>query len=215
MPDISRSGWTAYDSNHRGDAPASGLLDSDTNTLWLTDNFVGGPPFDICVDMGAPQLINYIKYKPWYDRRPKNVDLYLSDDGVAWGLPVTFGVWPTAADQNNQILSFPAQTKRWFKLRIYDSDNSIISPPIYTQCGGAEINAGYSSTPLIGTLGLRVGTPGPPGIRVVGQPYYVTNKNLPDGQIGIAYSFQTLLTGGVAPYTFNISTGSLPTGLSI
>lgn len=38
---------------------------------------------------------------------------------------------------------------------------------------------------------------------------------LPSGTVGVAYSFTLTATGGVLPYTYSITSGSLPVGLSL
>ena len=43
----------------------------------------------------------------------------------------------------------------------------------------------------------------------------VTTTSLPSAVLGVAYSVQLAATGGVAPYTWAISAGSLPTGLTL
>jgi hypothetical protein len=42
-----------------------------------------------------------------------------------------------------------------------------------------------------------------------------TNSPLPDGTVGIPYSDVLTATGGVAPYTWSIASGSLPTGITL
>lgn len=43
----------------------------------------------------------------------------------------------------------------------------------------------------------------------------ITTTSLPAANLGVAYSGTISVTGGVAPYTFAITTGTLPTGLTI
>ena len=43
----------------------------------------------------------------------------------------------------------------------------------------------------------------------------ISTASLPDGQLGAAYSQTASLTGGVAPYSWSVSAGSLPAGLSL
>jgi Putative Ig domain/IPT/TIG domain len=48
------------------------------------------------------------------------------------------------------------------------------------------------------------------------QPLAVTTTSLPGGQVGTAYGPATLAaTGGVTPYTWSVTSGSLPPGLSL
>jgi YVTN family beta-propeller protein len=46
-------------------------------------------------------------------------------------------------------------------------------------------------------------------------PVAVTTSSLPSGVVGIAYSQTLAASGGVTPYTWSISTGKLPAGLSL
>ena len=43
----------------------------------------------------------------------------------------------------------------------------------------------------------------------------MTPPTLPGGVVGAAYNQTVSATGGVAPYTFAVSSGALPTGLSL
>ena len=43
----------------------------------------------------------------------------------------------------------------------------------------------------------------------------ITTTSLPAGDVGVAYSQTLTATGGLTPYTWSISAGSLPTGLSL
>jgi hypothetical protein len=46
-------------------------------------------------------------------------------------------------------------------------------------------------------------------------PLAVTNAALPVGEVGITYTQQTLVSGGVPPYTITLADGALPAGLSL
>ena len=43
----------------------------------------------------------------------------------------------------------------------------------------------------------------------------ITTTSLPPAQVGVAYSATLTATGGVGPYTWAVSGGSLPAGLSL
>ena len=43
----------------------------------------------------------------------------------------------------------------------------------------------------------------------------ITTTSLPDGQINVAYSTTLAATGGTTPYTWSLTSGTLPTGLSL
>lgn len=46
-------------------------------------------------------------------------------------------------------------------------------------------------------------------------PLVVTTIVLPNAQVGVPYSQHLAATGGTAPYTWSITAGSLPPGLSM
>ncbi len=46
-------------------------------------------------------------------------------------------------------------------------------------------------------------------------PFQITTASLPDGTKGVAYSATVGATDGVAPYTWSVTGGTLPTGLSL
>ncbi|MCC6574151.1 MAG: S8 family serine peptidase [Planctomycetes bacterium] len=46
-------------------------------------------------------------------------------------------------------------------------------------------------------------------------PLDITNMNAPDGEVGVAYSHTFGHTGGVGPYTFALTAGTLPPGLTL
>jgi hypothetical protein len=43
----------------------------------------------------------------------------------------------------------------------------------------------------------------------------ITTSSLPNGQVGVAYSTSLAATGGAAPYTWSLASGTLPAGLSL
>jgi len=46
-------------------------------------------------------------------------------------------------------------------------------------------------------------------------PLSITSSSLPNGQIGTAYSTTLAATGGIAPYSWSVTSGALPAGLSL
>jgi hypothetical protein len=48
-----------------------------------------------------------------------------------------------------------------------------------------------------------------------GGPLVVTNVSAPDGQAGVSYSLNLIAAGGTQPYTWSLSSGSLPAGLTL
>ena len=47
------------------------------------------------------------------------------------------------------------------------------------------------------------------------EPLAITTATLADTSVGVAYNASVVATGGTAPYTFTVSAGSLPDGISI
>jgi hypothetical protein len=52
-------------------------------------------------------------------------------------------------------------------------------------------------------------------IRLVKSNLSVTTSSLPNGTMGVAYSQTLVATGGMTPYTWTITTGTLPAGLTL
>ena len=66
-----------------------------------------------------------------------------------------------------------------------------------TSCGGSGVSSGGGTSP-------------PPPITLT-----VTTMSLPNAQVGVAYSTTLAATGGTAPYTWSLTAGILPPGLSL
>jgi predicted hotdog family 3-hydroxylacyl-ACP dehydratase len=49
----------------------------------------------------------------------------------------------------------------------------------------------------------------------IAAPIITINPTLPSGTVGVAYSQTIVSSGGTAPYTYSVSAGALPTGLSL
>ena len=52
-------------------------------------------------------------------------------------------------------------------------------------------------------------------LQVVPAPVVVTTTDLPPGEVGLSYTAALAATGGVAPYTWTLTAGALPTGLAL
>ena len=52
-------------------------------------------------------------------------------------------------------------------------------------------------------------------ITIILAPTSVSTTSLPDGEIGFAYSRSLAATGGTSPYSWSLSSGALPNGLSL
>lgn len=82
-----------------------------------------------------------------------------------------------------------------------------------TQVGTYSVTIQVSS-PLLGSSGFLT-TNKQFTLAVVAPALSITNTSLPGGVEGVAYSATMLATGGVAPYTWSIMQGALPTGLTM
>ncbi len=99
-------------------------------------------------------------------------------------------------------------------------------PAGLTLTGNADNTATISGTPtLLGTSTFTVqvadaetppatGTSGSLSIYIEGL-VTITNTSLPDGNVAIFYDTQLMATGGVTPYNWTITSGTLPPGLSL
>jgi hypothetical protein len=94
-----------------------------------------------------------------------------------------------------------------------------------TSCGGYGAVGGYggggggSSYPVTDVVG-DAAAPGQSGngeviITFTVPTLMVTTASLPEGVVGASYSQQVAATGGLAPYTWSVSSGSLPPGLNL
>ena len=52
-------------------------------------------------------------------------------------------------------------------------------------------------------------------LTVVPAPLVITTTSLPSGTVGVAYSATLVATGGTTPFTWSLTSGTLPTGLSL
>jgi len=104
--------------NYPGKAVMS--FDNDFSTIWHTRWSTGSDPYphEIQIDMGQPYLISKFTYYTRQDGvngRIKDYKLYISEDSLNWGEPVSTGVWEnTVAPQNIEFDN--AVVGRYFRL---------------------------------------------------------------------------------------------------
>src|SRR4029078_9814438 len=80
---------------------------------------------------------------------------------------------------------------------------------------GTPSTAGISNFTLrVADAGTQVATQAL-SIAVVPAPLVITTSSLPGGTVGAAYSQSAVATGGTTPYTWSVSVGTLPAGLSL
>ena len=89
---------------------------------------------------------------------------------------------------------------------------------------GLAANTGYTVVEDAGTVTITTGdgsgdlTSSAAGVLLFEPgvpPVVITTASLPNGQVGVAYSQSLTVEGGTPPYTWSVSAGSLPTGLSL
>lgn len=82
---------------------------------------------------------------------------------------------------------------------------------------GTPTAAGTSLTTFRATDSVLVGS-APKFLPITinsGSTLQITTTSVPNGTVGIPYSFQFAATGGTAPYTWSVIAGSLPPGLNL
>jgi uncharacterized protein YjdB len=88
------------------------------------------------------------------------------------------------------------------------------SAPTHATINGAGLatGAGPGNSTIAATIN---GISGSQTLTVGLAPLSITTTSLPSGALGMAYSTTLAAAGGSAPYTWSLSAGSLPTGLSL
>ena len=79
---------------------------------------------------------------------------------------------------------------------------------------GSPTSAGTSTFTLVVTDADGVVATQPESVTVLGVPT-ITSTGLPGGEVGVAYDTTPSASGGTAPYTWSVTGGSLPAGLSL
>ncbi len=120
-PFVDRRAWKATASSfQKNEGETRHLTDGDPNTIWHSEYSPNKSdlPHTIVVDMAAPLRIKAVTLMPRPDGengRLRDYELYLSDDGVNFGMPVLQGTLPNSG--TIQIVALPApQTTRFLKI---------------------------------------------------------------------------------------------------
>ncbi|HEY3002803.1 MAG TPA: discoidin domain-containing protein [Kribbellaceae bacterium] len=129
--DISKAGWTVKyaDSQETAgeDGAAVNAIDGNPGTMWHTkwSGSADPLPHEIQIDLGASYPVNGLKYLPRQDSGVNggiaSYEVYVSTDGVNWGAPVRTGTF--AADKAEKLVTFPATTGRYLRLRALSEIN--------------------------------------------------------------------------------------------
>lgn len=124
-------------------------------------------------------------------------------DQTCTGGSVTFSGTPTLKNGTNQLYEYLT--------------------PVSGLLPGTQYFARYCATDFAGNIGCNTCTAIPGGFRGGKINFTTLNQtvltvlttSLPGGQQGVAYTTTLQAAGGVPPYTWSITTGALPTGLSL
>jgi hypothetical protein len=117
----SNSHWQVSTDSYSPDHPPSTAVDGDPDTFWHTE-YIGampGYPHEFVIDLGKPRTVDGLIYVPRGDGssngRVKDYEVYVSDDGKAWGRAVSAGAW--ANDATTKYAPLPPTHGRYVKLR--------------------------------------------------------------------------------------------------
>jgi hypothetical protein len=98
--------------------------------------------------------------------------------------------------------------------------SSSSTPPGLTLSSGGTItgtptaNGTFSFTVQVTDVGQRVATTSL-SISVIASTIAITTASLPDGLVGVAYTQTLAAAGGTPPYTWAVTSGSLPAGIAL
>lgn len=145
---LERTGWTASaDSEElvQENNAASNVLDGDPNTYWHTQwGTSESQPHTLDIDMQARYelaAVEVTQKQSDANGRIKNLEVYLSNDGVDWGSAIHTATLPN--DQGTHKLTFAsAQVARYFRIKTLDVYGS--NPTI---SAAGEVNA-YGVGPI-------------------------------------------------------------------
>ena len=126
---ISRTGWVVTCDSEElvGEyAPCSNVIDGKSNTFWVTLWKTGSPtpPHEIVTDLGADYYLYAFRYMPrqnYFNGRIKDYEIYISEDGLNWEIPVASGTFPNTPAE--QVVLFTATPGRYVSLRALNEVN--------------------------------------------------------------------------------------------
>ncbi|WP_364144492.1 discoidin domain-containing protein [Paenibacillus sp. LPE1-1-1.1] len=164
---LPRNGWTATASATSGTNAASNTLDGNSATRWTNGTAqTSGQSFQI--DMAAARTFNKISIDagPSSGDQPRGYSIYVSNDGVNWGSPISTG---TGIGQDVQVF-VPTQTARYMKViqtgsasnwwsiaefRVYNAAPSLLNRSGWSTTGSASGSGTTASNTLDGSLSTR------------------------------------------------------------
>jgi hypothetical protein len=192
---------------------------ADNNgNAWLADQFVtGGTAYGntnaISGSTPAPQVYRSERYGQ-------------SKSSFAYNIPVSNGSYNVNLDFAEAYVTGPGQ--RIFNVAI-NGTQVLTNFDIYAAAGGMNIPVvktfnvavtngtlsinflpGSIENPKVNGIEVSPGTVPPPTSTPA-----ISTSSLPAGTLGLAYSSTLSATGGASPYSWSVSSGTLPTGLSL
>lgn len=138
---ISRTGWNVTADSYQAGYEPENVIDSNTSSIWQTQDSAALPHF-IQFDMLKSYVVNGISYVPRQgDSRDGNIGQHtvsLSNDGVEWGNPVSFGSFQNSNETKD--IFFSSATARYVRLVAQSEGQGLQSSSV------AEFNV-YSPNP--------------------------------------------------------------------
>ncbi len=160
------------------------------------------------ITVGAATTINITSGTPVRATRGQTLSVWLSGTAINTATNVSIpgnGVTITTA----QILSASQA-----RLDLTIAANA----PLGSRTMFLWVTNGGDNTALTGGLDIQDASGNSvtyPGAGGGPTPPSITTTTLPNGQVGVAYNQTLAATGGTTPYTWSLSAGSLPTGLTL
>ena len=109
------------------DGKGANAVDGDPGTFWHTEyqDALAQYPHEIVIELNPPSLIKGVTYLPRQDGNAngtiKDYEIYLSDDGVNFGQPVTKGTFEN--NSNLKTVAFDPKQTKFFKLKALSEVN--------------------------------------------------------------------------------------------
>ena len=207
-----------------------------SETVWNWNNGTGSsggistdysiPTWQQGIDMTANQGSTTMRNIPDVAMAGDNILVYFNNgtEGVFGGTSCAAPLWAAftalvnqeaTANGNGPIgflnpVLYPVCTGSGYAAAMHDTTTgnnfSSSSPTEFSATAGYDLFTGWGSPNGTGLIDALAGPP---------TPYITTGVPLPNASAGIAYSQTLNANGGVPPYTWLVTSGTLPSGLSL